>query len=791
MRRFAILLSVLTLCAGAQDLVIDNFDYASDVEAQAAWHPGSGFPQVAMSDGEPWGERVMLLPCPFTQDLDRVYWDREVSLDLSAHHAIAFDISVSAPEAIGFFTLYFHVADGWYYNSITLGEPGWNTVRVPLGNFATSSATVSLEQVDRIRLSPWKGASVDTLLAVRELRAFTPNILLTEGMYGDTVTAMLTELGLEHGTITQSSIQRGGLANARLLFVGYHAYLTDATMDVVDAWVAGGGRVIAFFTLPARIASLLGLRYIDVSGQDMRAMHFDAPDVMGLPDVVEQATWNIFRAEPDRADARVIATWEADDGTMLTDPAWMMSDTGAWMSHVLLTDGGSAKRQMLLAIIGHLVPEIWPEISSRAIAQIGEVGPHTEYTAAVASIEAEAHTTPRLAPTQAWLASAESLRQSALASHASGENHLALVDAVHARDALREAYHRSQATRWPERRLCWESQGTGPYPGNWARTAEVLADNGFNGVAPIMCTGGMAHFPSTLLPHSDAFTEWGDQLAQCISACHANGIEVHARKLTWNLLWSPQSFIDLMRTAGRTQVDVYGEDIDWLCPSDPLNRAFEIDIMTEMAASYEIDGINLDFIRYPDSTCCYCDGCRERFETQTGNTVSDWPMDCHGDGPLAEAYLDWRVEQIQSFVRELDEAIDAIDSGIEISMCAFASYPRCRDSVGQDWMAWIGEDLLDFVCPMTYTDSAYRFSTLTQSHVDLVDGRIPLIPGIGVTSSSSSLTPDQAIWQATITRQLGAQGFILFSLYPQLTGETLPAFGLGLTAPPGQGMILH
>jgi len=192
LRSLAILaaLAATALCSEAADLIVDEFNYTSDAEARAAWRSSSLNPDVAMGEGEPWGERVMLLPCPFTADVPRAYWDRDVVLDLTDHHAIALEIFVPDPGAIQYFTLYLRVSDGWYFNSFSLPDTGWNSIRLPLGDFATSSATVPLEQVEGIRLSPWKGAGIDTTLAVGELRLFTPGILLTEGLYGDHVPAM-------------------------------------------------------------------------------------------------------------------------------------------------------------------------------------------------------------------------------------------------------------------------------------------------------------------------------------------------------------------------------------------------------------------------------------------------------------------------------------------------------------------------------------------------------------------------------------------------------------------------
>ena len=51
--------------------------------------------------------------------------------------------------------------------------------------------------------------------------------------------------------------------------------------------------------------------------------------------------------------------------------------------------------------------------------------------------------------------------------------------------------------------------------------------------------------------------------------------------------------------------------------------------------------------------------------------------------------------------------------------------------------------------------------------------------------------PDQAIRQAGIARDLATQGFILFNLSTTLAEETLPAFGLGFTAPMPQALEIR
>ena len=52
-----------------------------------------------------------------------------------------------------------------------------------------------------------------------------------------------------------------------------------------------------------------------------------------------------------------------------------------------------------------------------------------------------------------------------------------------------------------------------------------------------------------------------------------------------------------------------------------------------------------------------------------------------------------------------------IRPGLKISAAVFGSYPGCRESVAQDWPAWVKAGYLDFVCPMDYTTSDEEFAS--------------------------------------------------------------------------------
>ena len=96
-------------------------------------------------------------------------------------------------------------------------------------------------------------------------------------------------------------------------------------------------------------------------------IRFKAPDVVGLPDSVRQRSWNITTAQPVGYHARTIGEWFDDQGQPMDQAAVLLSDRGAFYSHVVLTDDRDQKKQMLAALLGHLAPALWQQMADGAI----------------------------------------------------------------------------------------------------------------------------------------------------------------------------------------------------------------------------------------------------------------------------------------------------------------------------------------------------------------------------------------------------------------------------------------
>jgi uncharacterized lipoprotein YddW (UPF0748 family) len=326
-----------------------------------------------------------------------------------------------------------------------------------------------------------------------------------------------------------------------------------------------------------------------------------------------------------------------------------------------------------------------------------------------------------------------------------------------------------------EGRAVWNHSGVGAYPGDWERSAKLLAENGFNMILPNMLWGGVAHYASDVLPRSETFQKYGDQIEQCCAAAHRHGLEVHVWKVNYNLATAPKEFVAKMRSEGRTQVSAKGKPQNWLCPSNPENQRLERASMLEVARKYPVDGLHFDYIRYPDGNCCYCDGCRHRFETESGQKVLDknWPEECFS-GPRKQEYRNWRCKQITTLVAAVSREAKKVRPGIKISAAVFGAYPGCRESVSQDWLQWVKDGYLDFLCPMDYTNSNDEFAAWVRNQVKLVDGRLPIYAGIG---ASLSMNPKQAPAQIRLARSSGAAGFVIFEFSAKSAEAIIPAAG--------------
>lgn len=772
---------LLAVCLGARGgQSIDACAYLTDAEAQANWEAYDGALPART------GAKGIRLPFDLRGEHARAYWDHKLDIDLSRVDRLSFDFYISDTAQITpTFNCYFQSAGGWFAASFP-AENGWNHVSLSKASFRTEDTPAGWNRVTTMRVGGWKSVEGAGEMGIANIEAHASDVAVILGdktkqdspEFGtvqgqaQVVTKVLEAAGIPCGGLTDSEVEAGALEGRKIAVFPHNPDMTDKEMDQIERFVNGGGRVIGFYAVHPRLLKLIGAqnqgwKKAEFSGF-FATMRFGKSDIRGLPATVKQASWNAYDVRPIRDDAKVIGEWftSANDPTGL--PAWVASKTGAYMSHVLLADDSATKSRMMLALLGHFHPDLWKSACDKAETDFSKIGPFRTVAEARSALGPKA------------VGSAEQLAKRAALAKSSTDYALSIKLFGDSREALIRAYCASVSSKANEMRAAWCHSAFGIGGLTWDAALAGMRQSGLNAIFPNMLWAGRAYYPSKLLPVDESVAKQGDPIANCLEAARKNGLKMHVWKVNWNLLNAPTDFLNKMRAENRTQKDPNGKDVDWLCPSHPLNFQLEHDSMMEVVKNYAVDGIHFDYIRYPGSEGCYCGGCKERFEEIAGAKISNWPWDVI-NGPLKAKYRAFRRANISKLVRAVSRDAREARPGIQLSAAVFADWPVCRDTVGQDWVAWVKDGTLDFVCPMNYTSSATQYEQFVKNQFGAMGASSAFRPGIGATLDST-MTPDQVVRQITLGRKHGSSGFILFNLDENMLRNLLPFLRLGATS---------
>lgn len=244
-----------------------------------------------------------------------------------------------------------------------------------------------------------------------------------------------------------------------------------------------------------------------------------------------------------------------------------------------------------------------------------------------------------------------------------------------------------------------------------------------------------AYYYSNVLPFTEdpAVPEGFDPLGYLLSAAHEKNIEVHAWVnvgTMWHPIYGgpPEDPNHVWNTHGP---DVSDEET-WVTKGydgsvgnhmqpyldlghpDAVNHV--VNMVTDIVKNYDVDGVHLDYIRYPENPggrptgwYGYNPTSLERFQQETGRTDVPEPGDAE--------WLEWKVEQVNNAVKRIYLETMAIDSEVHLT-AAVVSWgfddPRTTDwwimdpvqRAHQNWKKWVQEGYLDFVFVMNYDSDA-------------------------------------------------------------------------------------
>ena len=203
---------------------------------------------------------------------------------------------------------------------------------------------------------------------------------------------------------------------------------------------------------------------------------------------------------------------------------------------------------------------------------------------------------------------------------------------------------------------------------------------------------GTVIYPSSIEPWDDCLTgKFGqhpgyDPLQFAIEECHRRGMEFHA----W-IVSIPLGELKKQKSYGASSImrkhpelcKTVGAEV-FMQPNASGTADYIASLCREIIQKYDVDGISLDYIRYPESVYRYKDN----------------------------ASASQKRENITRIVRSVHDVVKSIKPWVKLSSSPIGKYRdlkryssigwNCYDAVYQDPQAWLRDNLQDMLFPMMY-----------------------------------------------------------------------------------------
>jgi uncharacterized lipoprotein YddW (UPF0748 family) len=371
-----------------------------------------------------------------------------------------------------------------------------------------------------------------------------------------------------------------------------------------------------------------------------------------------------------------------------------------------------------------------------------------------------------------------------------------------------------------ETRALWVTRATLTSPESITRMVDAARQGGFNTLLVQVRGRGDAYYSSSVEPRAqDLATKPGfDPLQTTIERAGAAGLRVHAwlavnlvsgaaelpaarehvvyRNPEW-LMVPKELSVSLRKIDPRSPAYV-GQLSRWtrarpseveglyLSPIFPAAASHIAAIVREIAERYPVDGLHLDYVRYPREDFDYSPAALGEFKAAIRGDLgaAEWqslsarerfdPLAFPTE--LADRWNTFRRSRLTSLVMRVRTALKQARPTALLSAALVPDERMAFGSRLQDWRTWTDQGLLDVLCPMAYTTEASVFAQQVGAAVEYAGGR-PVWAGIGAYRLPQVAT----LQHIEAARRIGASGVVLFSyealIAPPNTAGTLSEIG--------------
>ncbi len=297
---------------------------------------------------------------------------------------------------------------------------------------------------------------------------------------------------------------------------------------------------------------------------------------------------------------------------------------------------------------------------------------------------------------------------------------------------------------------------------------------------------GMTVFKTNLVPYYTGFEsydygEYTDYLTAFCAEAEKRGIEVHAWVESFYLGVNDSTplvkyFPDwlLKNESGSIRHTTEGANLGGYIFFDPANkdaRAYLLKFYDELLTKVPyIDGLNLDYIRYPVSDFYagtdtgYTKAAMTEFGEKYGISVNnssqlqDFKAQIR-ENSLVDEWTKYRADQVTAFISEASDMVNKKHPDSIISIAVHPDINSAYSQKKQDFLTWVDRGYIDVVTPMVYYYSASQISSSLKTMLSKFDG-VYCYSGLYTTYHDQSTSELGAHISASDSS--GADGFVLF-----------------------------
>jgi uncharacterized lipoprotein YddW (UPF0748 family) len=353
-----------------------------------------------------------------------------------------------------------------------------------------------------------------------------------------------------------------------------------------------------------------------------------------------------------------------------------------------------------------------------------------------------------------------------------------------ARRMLWDHYPTDRLFAQPEVRAMWLDRGTIVKARSEADLAVIfdrMAEAGINTVFFETVNASYPIYPSRIAPEQNPLTKGWDPLKAAVKLAHERNMELHAWVWAFaaanqghnKVLDQPEDYLGpvLSRNPEWGITDRNGNPFDtgaqfkksFYDPANPEVRRYLLALYEEIVTNYDVDGLQLDYIRYPfqdpkyDSTYGFSKVSRALFK----DIYKVDPIEITPSHPLWNAWVGFRVRQVDSFVATVSAQLKRKKPDLILSTAVFPLKRQDRlFRLQQNWEEWMEQEWIDMVVLMTYALDTGSLEDRTAPLFDPSTIKSSLvIPGLRLLKVPDSVTIDQL----QLVRNMPTGGYALFA----------------------------